>query len=120
MSRRILIIVLLTAGCISQVYTEEEAKQTAVDYLIKAPTFAFDGIQRSLTVTGVEPQDCQGCFEVTIEFDCLYPGFGKRSPYFLIHRVTHHVAKIRVEKGEVTRAIIDEIWDEMAQESIVE
>ncbi|KYK33438.1 MAG: hypothetical protein HXS48_25850 [Theionarchaea archaeon] len=120
MNRRILIIIILTAGCLSQVYTEEEAVQIAEDYIRNAPTFKYDGIRRTLAVTGVEPLECEGCFEVTVEFSSKYPGYGIRDPYFLIQKVTPHIAKVRVERGEVTQAILDEIWDEMAQESIVE
>lgn len=101
-------------------YTAEEAEQIARDYIRNAPTFSFGGIPRSLTVTSVEPLECTGCFEVTVEFSCRFPGYGVRDIYFLVQKATPHVARVRVEKGEVTQAIIDELWDEMAQESILE
>jgi hypothetical protein len=120
MNYRILFIVILVVGCISQTYTAEEAQQRAVEYIKNAPTFTFDGIARTLQVTQVEPLDCKGCFEVTIKFTSGYPGFGARSAYFRVKRLTPHTAKVRVEKGQVTQVIIDGIWDEMKQESIVE
>ncbi|KYK38788.1 MAG: hypothetical protein HXS46_14935 [Theionarchaea archaeon] len=116
----ILVMIILITGCISQVYTAEEAEETAVEYIRNAPTFHFDGIEKSLEATNVESLDCTGCFEVTVEFDCRNEGFGDRSGLFLKSRFVHHTAKVRVEKGEVTQAIIDEIWDEMAQEGILE
>ena len=120
MKRGILIITILAAGCISQVYTAEEAEQVAVEFIKKAPTFQFDGIPRSLKAMYVEPLDCEGCFEVTVEFNCLGVGFGNRGGLLVNQQLTQHVAKVRVEKGEVTQAIIDEIWDEIAQKAITE
>ena len=120
MNYRILFIVILVVGCISQTHTAEEAQEIAVEYITTAPTFTFDGIPQTLEVTRVEPLNCESCYEVTIKFSSGYPGFGARSAYFLVRRITPHTAKVRVEKGQVTRAIIDGIWDEMKQESIVE
>ncbi|MBU7018544.1 MAG: hypothetical protein HXS44_13620 [Theionarchaea archaeon] len=119
MNYRILFIVILVVGCISQTYTAEEAQQVAADYIKRAPTYTFDGIAGTFQVSQVEPLDCKGCFEVTIKFTSGYPGFGARSAYFLVRRLTPHTAKVRVEKGQVTQAIIDDIWDEMKQQSIV-
>lgn len=118
MNRRILIIIILTAGCISQVYTADEAQQIATDFITNAPTFNFDGSPNSLEVTKVEALDCTGCFEVTLRFVCENQGFGDRSAYFLVAKPTPHIAKVSVEKGKVTRAVIDGIWDEMTQTSI--
>lgn len=120
MNRSILIIAILVAGCISQVYTEEKAEQAASKYIENAPTFRFDGIPQSLKVTNVEHLDCEGCFEVTIEFNCMGAGFGDRAGLLVIPQLTHHLAKVRVEKGKITQAIIDEVWDEMAQEAVTE
>lgn len=120
MNYRIFFIVILVVGCISQTYTAEEAQQVAVDYIKSAPTYTFDGIAKTFQVSQVEPLDCKGCFEVTIKFTSGYPGFGARSAYFLVKRLTPHTVKVRVEKAQVTRAIIDGIWDEIKQESIVE
>lgn len=119
MSRKILLLIILVTGCISQVHTAEEAQQIAADYIKNAPTYMFDGIPKTFKVTSVEPADCEGCFEVIIEFDSAYPGYGTRSVYFLIRKISHHTARVRVEKGQVTEAILDDLWDEMAQESLV-
>jgi hypothetical protein len=118
MNRRILIIVILTAGCLSQVHTEEEARQIAADYIRNAPTYSFDGFPDALEATKVEPLECDGCFEVTVKFACKSQGFGDRSAYFLISKLSLHTAIVRVEKGKVTSVIIDGIWDEMAQKAI--
>lgn len=118
MNYRALTIVVLVAGCISQVYTEEDAQNIAVDYIKNAPTFAFDGVEKTLQVTSVKPLDCKGCFEVTVQFSCKNVGFGNRSNAFLTAKTSSHTAAVRVEKGKVTQAIIDGIWDEMAQKSV--
>lgn len=119
MNRKILaVIIILVGGCISQVYTEEEAKEIAKDFIENSPTFRFDGMNRTLKVTDVEVLDCEGCFMVAVTFDCSYPGFGDRSGLFLVSRPTSHVARVQVEKGEITLAIIDDIWDEITQTSL--
>lgn len=120
MNRSILILILLAAGCISQVYTEKEAEQAAVDYIENAPTFKFDGAVQSLEATQIIPLDCTGCFEVTVEFNCMNEGYGDRKGLLVIPKITHHVAQVRVEKGEITQATIDDTWDEMAQKPITE
>ncbi len=101
-------------------YTEKEAEQVAVDYIKNAPTFKFDGVMQSLEVTQTTLLDCTGCFEVTVEFNCLNEGYGDRKEIFIIPKITHHTAKVRVEKGKVTQATIDDTWDEMAQKPITE
>jgi len=118
MYRRIIVLVILTAGCISQVYTGDDAKKDALEFIKNAPTFSFDGLQKSLLVTGVEPSDYDGCFIVTVGFTCRNTGFGTRASLFLVNRPTEHIAVIHVKKGAITRAIIDDQWDELNQKSV--
>ncbi len=118
MNYRAITIIVLVAGCISQVYTEEDAQNIAADYIKNAPTFTFDGIEKTLQATSVKTLDCKGCFEVTVQFSCRNVGFGNRSSTFLTAKTNSHTATVRVEKGKVTQAIIDGIWDEMTQKSI--
>jgi hypothetical protein len=120
MYRRILIILMLTTGCISQVYTEEDARDDALDFIENAPTFSYDGVKKSLIVIDSESAECKGCFVVTVQFTCRNAGYGNRSSFFLIHRPTDHVAVIHLQEGEITRAIIDNLWDELNQKSITE
>ena len=119
MDRKILtVIIILVGGCISQVYTEDEAKEIAEDFIKNSPTFKFDGINKTIEITDVDALDCEGCFMVTITFTCAYSGFGDRSGLFLVSRLTSHTARVQVEKGKVTQATIDGIWDEINQKSI--
>jgi hypothetical protein len=120
MYRRILIILMLTTGCISQVYTEEDARNDALDFIRNAPTFSYDGVKKSLMVVDSEPAECEGCYVVTVQFTCRNRGFGDRASLFLIHQPTDHVAVIHLQEGEITRAIIDDLWDELNQKSITE
>jgi hypothetical protein len=119
MDRKILtVIIILVGGCISQVYTEDEAKEIAEDFIKNSPTFKFDGVSKTIKITDVDALDCEGCFMVTVTFTCAYTGFGDRSGLFLVSRLTSHTARVQVEKGKVTQATIDGIWDEINQKSI--
>lgn len=114
----ILLLIFVTGGCVSQSYTEEDARHDALEFITNAPTFSFDGIKKTLTIASIEPTDCQGCYTVTVQFTCRNTGYGKRASLFVVNRPTEHVALIHIEQGEITRAIIDNQWDELNQKSI--
>ena len=93
----------------------------ALSWLIKAPTFKFDGVEGSanvvnswLAMTFVAPS----FWEVTIEFDCLHTGYGDRNNQILAQVITHHVATIHVTDGSINYAIIDNAWDEVKQHEL--
>ncbi len=102
--------------------TNDDMKATieaiALNWLVNAPTFKFDGVKGSakvvdswLAMTFVAPS----FWGVTIEFDCLHAGYGDRSDQMLAQVITHHVAKIHVTEGAVNFAVIDDKWDEVKQ-----
>ena len=110
---------------VAQKTVTEQAKSLieaiALNWLINAPTFKFDGIVGSAKVvdswqamTFVAPS----FWGVTIEFDCLHAGYGDRSRQMLAQVVTHHVVTVHVTEGKVTLAPIDDRWDELTQTSI--
>lgn len=102
--------------------TNDDMKTTieaiALNWLVNAPTFKFDGVKGSakvvdswLAMTFVAPS----FWGVTIEFDCLQAGYGDRSDQMLAQVITHHVANIHVTESAVNFAVIDDTWDEAKQ-----
>ncbi len=104
---------------------ENTGSQTAVDeaieWLISAPTYGFDGMENTITVNATQTEEtvntgAQGkVYTITIDFQCRQPGYGDRSSMMLEQVITQHQATITVEQGEVTQAIIDQTWDEVNQ-----
>jgi len=52
---------------------------------------------------------------VYIDFTCGYPGYGDRTGNVMLGKTQDHTIRITVIAGQVTRAIIDDVWDEMKQ-----
>jgi len=94
----------------------EEAEQLALDWLMAAPTFSFDGIDGSMSIIDtVIAESYPVQYFVTISFTCAQPGYGDRTGEVLAQVITEHTAKVVVSSGEVRSAVIDDTWDEFNQ-----
>jgi len=125
-----LAVILVLGGCIqpgpaetpqpqgSAQYTREAAVEIALEYIQKAPTFAWDGMPETLEVTGVEVLRCPYCWEVSLAFDSRHGGYGDRTGMMVTQAITHHTARVLVREGQVKYAILDERWDEMNQRGL--
>lgn len=110
---------LVTLGCgVTQAdqFTVEESGQIAEEYVIDSPTFAFDGIEDSLTLVNTETMRCPCCWAFDFEFECRHAGYGDRTGQMLAQVITPHTARIVVNEGQVVQAVVDEVWDMMTQE----
>jgi hypothetical protein len=101
-------------------YTEEQSRQIAELWLINySPTYRFDGInfvfKESLALDLV---DCEDCYQFVYDFESSHAGYGDRTGEILAQVITPHTIVITVENGEVTQAIIDEVYDDFNQEII--
>ena len=97
----------------------DEAKDIALDFLMNAPTYSFDGIDGSMDVVEMmiaESYPVQ--YFITIMFDCSQAGYGDRSGMMLAQVVTTHEARVTVVDGEIINAILDDQWDEMIQHDV--
>ncbi|MFH0851049.1 MAG: hypothetical protein V1924_08940 [Candidatus Bathyarchaeota archaeon] len=100
--------------------TAEEAESIALSFLRNSPTFKFDGIEASISVSEVfvmESYPVQYAFMVA--FECSHPGYGDRAGQVLAQVITPHEIRIVVSAGEVQSAIIDDEWDELIQRNVV-
>lgn len=102
----------------TEAYTEEEAIAAALNYLRNCPTFRFDGIPESVKVVGVETLRSPWTWEVSIAFDCRHAGYGDRTGKILAQVISPHLIRVVVRKGVIVSAIIDGVWDELAQKLI--
>jgi hypothetical protein len=116
---------VLIGGCVKTpkktappqpLHTEEEAVEIAKGFLANSPTYRWDG--EDMRVIDVLTLRCPYCWEVVIEFQCRHGGYGDRTGKIVIQVITPHVARIVVEKGEVTSAILDNKWDEINQRTL--
>ena len=95
-------------------YSEQQAIEAAKHFLINSPTFGFDGVAGSVMVVGVDQlEKLPILYRVRIEFECAHSGYGDRTGMILLQVITPHEIVIRVEKGKVVSALIDDKWDEL-------
>ena len=100
--------------------TKEESQQIALDYLLNSPTFVFDGMDDTVELTETITARCPSCWVFEYEFQSRHAGYGNRTGQMLAQVITNHKASIAVEKGVVTRAIMDNKWNMVTQEFVTD
>jgi len=108
----------LKQSMLPSTHTKEEAEQTALRWLYGCPTFKFDGVMDTIKVLRIDTLRMPNAFEVTIGFVCGYPGYGDRTGHVTLGHSQQHTIRITVHEGQVTRAIIDDVWDEVNQKML--
>jgi hypothetical protein len=98
---------------------QKKSREIAEEYLLNSLTFRFDGIEDSLELEDTNTLKCPYCWEFVFEFQCRHAGYGNRTGKMLAQVITPHTARIIVEHGRVTSAIMDKKWDMQAQKMIV-
>jgi len=97
---------------------KDKSREIAKDYLLNSPTFRFDGIEDSLKLVVTNTLKCPCCWEFVFEFQCRHSGYGNRTGQMLAQVITPHTARIIIEQGRVTSAVMDEKWDMLEQKMI--
>jgi len=93
----------------------QSSEVLAGTFVMNSPTFVFDGIPDTLELTDTATSRCPYCWVFTFEFDSAQAGYGDRTGQTLAQVVTHHIAVVEVEVGDVTSAILDEKWNMVQQ-----
>ena len=95
----------------------QKAMQTAREFAVSQPTFAFDGIQPSLDVNLVSiiQSKTMPLYIVQVSFDSKHAGYGDRSGQALKDAKTHHIMRVFVSDYGIGSSIIDGVWDEFNQ-----
>ena len=98
--------------------SQEESQEIALQYVINEPTFVFDGMGETLALVISTTLKCPYCWEFAYQFDCRQAGYGNRTGLMVAQVITPHTARIVVQEGKVTSAVMDGSWDMMGQKRI--
>lgn len=99
-------------------FDEESVRLIAEEFVRNSPTFARDGIPETLEVVEAHRVDPTGVWEVIVHFDSSHAGYGARENQLPMEVVTSHEAKLSLRNGKVTRAVLDGLWDMLAQQML--
>lgn len=103
-----------------QQMSEEESQTIAEEFARNSPTFVYDGIEGTLTLTDTLTARCPYCWVFIFEFDSRHAGYGDRTGQVLAEVITHHRAVISFEQLEITSAVMDDKWDMIKQAMVSE
>ncbi len=92
----------------------EEAEKIAVSWIESAPTYSFDGFDLKLEnheiLESIPEQHI-----LTYNFTSSHGGYGNRTDQVVTEALTPHRIEVTISDRNVTSAIIDGQWDELAQ-----
>lgn len=114
----VLLPIIVLMGCVTQKkeYTEEESLEIAKKFVLNSPTYKFDG--QDLNHVDTITLRCPYCWEFIFEFTSRHAGYGDRSGQMIAQVITQHTARVTVESGKVTTAVMDNKWDMIDQKMI--
>jgi hypothetical protein len=98
--------------------TRETSEQIARDFAKNSPTFTFDGIEDTFSLTGGRKAPGRYCWVFVFEFDSRQAGYGDRTGQVLAQVITPHQAVITLEQHRITAAVMDERWDMLQQKAV--
>jgi heat shock protein HslJ len=98
--------------------SEDESLNIAQQFLKNSSTYNFDGIEETLKNKETLTLRCPYCWQFIFTFDSRHAGYGDRTGQMLAQVITLHTARITVQEGEVTYAVLDDKWDMLQQEKI--
>lgn len=95
-----------------ELYGKEKSEEIVRNWILEnSLTYKFDGF--NLEFKEVSILRCPFCYEFIFEFKSRHAGYGDRTDEILAQAITLHTISVITEKGRVTRAISDEIYDEI-------
>ncbi|GFN39520.1 MAG: hypothetical protein YK1309IOTA_480006 [Marine Group I thaumarchaeote] len=99
-----------------RMFTTEAVLDIAQEFIKSSPTFAFDGMEETLSLELVAIRESfPEQFVIEADFDSLHGGYGDRTDEMVIQVITPHTMNLVVINGEITSAILDGKWDELNQ-----
>lgn len=97
--------------------SSEDAQEIVEKWITSMPTYSFDGsnltLEDHLVLTTLP-----STHGLTYTFTSSHEGYGDRSEENLPESLTNHTIRISFSQREITKAIIDDSWDEMRQEMV--
>lgn len=114
----VFVIIALNIAYFSLNYTKEGNALIATNFVKNEATYKFDGIPETFKLSETIALQCQYCWEFTFEYQSRNSGYGDRKSASEDAVITNHSAKIVLEKGNITSAVLDNTWDMKAQKSL--
>ncbi len=114
----IILAIVLTIAFFTLNYTKEGNALIATTFIKNEATYKFDGIPESFKLTDTVPLKCMYCWEFHFEYQGRNSGYGDRTNAVVNPVITNHTAVIAMEKGTITSAVLDNIWDMKVQKLI--
>ena len=112
----LVIVIALIVAYFILAYTREGNALIASNFVKNEATYKFDGIPETFRLTGAVPLECQGCWEFHFEYQSRNSGYGDRKDAVVAPVLTNHSARIVMERGTVTLAVLDGTWDMKTQQ----
>jgi len=101
-------------------YDDETITDIAREFIISAPTFAFDGMEDTLEfgpITILESFPEQ--YKLDVMFTSAHGGFGDRTDQVVTQVLTPHTMEIIISEGQVISAVTDGEWDELNNQFVL-
>lgn len=95
--------------------TEESSQKLAEDFVRMSPTYLFDGIEETLSLTETLYPDMENTWQFVYSFDSRHYGYGDRTGEVLLEVITPHECVITIQNGIVTAAMMDDQWNMLTQ-----
>ncbi len=112
----LLVLTVVLAAC--QPVQQPSPQHIAEQWVTLAPTYAFDG-QDLVLVDSLVRESYPEQYVFIFEFTSTSAGYGDRSEQMTAQVLTDHTIEVVVVEGQVVSAVIDGVWDELTQTSIV-
>jgi len=112
----ILVIIALNIAYFSLNYTKEGNALIATNFVKSEATYKSDGIPETFKLFETNRTDTYR-WEFVFEYQSRNSGYGFRDSADGV--MTNHSARILIEKGTITSAVLDGRWDMKAQKSFV-
>ncbi len=92
----------------------------ALDFVRESSTFAFDGMEDSLSVGDISVlESFPEQFQLKVSFTSTHGGFGNRDGQIVTQVLTPHVIDILISEGRVISAVTDGQWDEINHQYVL-
>lgn len=113
------IIIVLPRPPNQKVYSEDESRQIARNFVHESETYLYDGYNLTYYQTLYpDIEGCESCYTFIFDFKSRHAGYGNRTSQNIGQIITQHTAYVTTEQGEVTSASLDGKWNIMKQEGI--
>lgn len=95
----------------------EEAQEIVEQWITSMPTYSFDGSNLTLD-EHIRQDELPSTHLLIYTFTSIHGGYGDHSDEVLTESLTDHTIRVSFSQRKITKAIIDDSWDEIRQEPV--